>query len=149
MPDDPRDSAPQDPDSPDARPVPDAGPTPGDGPTPDAGAATDDGSAIDAALPRAWLRDDPAFEERVLRAFVRDGRLRSLPARERKKLVLYRYLVDRIFPDPTEVVAERDVNMRIALLHPDPATIRRALVDLGFVRRDGMAYRRVVPRRDA
>jgi hypothetical protein len=95
--------------------------------------------------PAAWARDDPAFEARVIRAFVRDGRLTSIPARERKKLVVYRYLIDRVFPDPAEVVHERDVNMRLALWHPDVATIRRALADLGFVRRDGMAYRRAVP----
>ncbi len=97
--------------------------------------------------PAAWARDDPAFEARVMRAFVRDGRLTSIPARERKKLVVYRYLIDRVFPDPDEVVHERDVNMRLALWHPDVATIRRALADLGLVRRDGMTYRRAVPLR--
>ena len=35
--------------------------------------------------------------------------------------------------------------MRLALWHPDVMTIRRALVDLGFARRDGRAYRRAVP----
>lgn len=104
-----------------------------------------DGSTPQA--PPAWAADDPAFEARVLRAFIRDGRLTSIPARERKKRVVYRYLVDRVLPDPAEVVHERDVNMRLALWHPDVATIRRALVDLGFVRREGMAYRRVAPLR--
>lgn len=96
-------------------------------------------------VPAAWTPDDPAFEAQVLRAFIRDGRLVSIPARERKKLVVYRYLVDRVFPDPDEVVHERDANMRLALWHPDVATIRRALSDLGFVRRDGMLYQRAVP----
>lgn len=97
--------------------------------------------------PSAWSLDDPDFEAHVMRAFVRDGRLRSIPARERKKLVIYRFLVDRVLPDPDEVVQERDLNMRLALWHPDVATIRRAFVDRGLVRRDGMAYRRVVPLR--
>ena len=99
--------------------------------------------------PAAWVPDEPAFEARVLRAFIRDGRLASIPARERKKLVVYRYLVDQVFPDPEEVVDERDVNMRLALWHPDVATLRRAFVEHGFVRRDGMAYRRVAPLRPA
>ena len=93
----------------------------------------------------AWAPDEPAFEARVLRAFIRDGRLASIPARERKKLVVYRYLVERVFPDPDEVVDERDVNMRLALWHPDVATIRRALADLGFVHREGITYRRALP----
>ena len=99
---------------------------------------------VEPAPPPAWLPDDPAFEERVRHAFIADGRLRSIPARERKKLVIYRYLVDHVLPDPDEIVHERELNMRIGRWHPDPATIRRAFVDLGFVSRDGMAYRRVV-----
>jgi hypothetical protein len=101
-----------------------------------------------ADTPPGWAPDDPAFEARVLRAFVKGGRLVSIPARERKKLVVYRHLVDQVLPDDAPV-QERDLNMRIALWHPDPATIRRAFVDLGFVRRDGMTYRRAVPPRPA
>lgn len=100
-----------------------------------------------APAPAAWALDDPAFEARVLRAFIRHGHLTSIPARERKKRVVYRYLVDRVLPEPREFVHERDVNIRLARWHPDVATIRRALVDLGFARRDGMVYRRAVPLR--
>ena len=95
----------------------------------------------------AWTPDDPAFEAHVLRAFIRDGRLASIPARDRKKLVVYRYLLDRVLPDPDELVAERDLNMRLALWFPDVATIRRALIDLRLAQRDEMVYRRSVPRR--
>lgn len=100
-----------------------------------------------AFVPPSWSRDDAAFEAAVLRAFLRDGRLVTIPARERKKLVVYRHLVERVFPDPAEDVHERDVNMRLALIHPDVATLRRAFVDLGFVTRQGMVYRRAVPLR--
>jgi hypothetical protein len=102
---------------------------------------------LPAAGPAAWTPDDAAFEAAVLRAFIRDRRLVTIPARERKKLVVYRYLLDQVLPDPTEIVAERDLNMRLALWHPDVATIRRALVDLGLASRQAMAYRRAVPRR--
>jgi hypothetical protein len=117
-------------------------------PSYDAVVASDPGAQLPASTePAAWAPDDPAFEAHVLRAFIRDGRLASIPARERKKLVIYRYLVDRAFPVPDEVIHERDVNMRLALWHPDVATIRRALVERGFVTRDGMSYRRAVPLR--
>ena len=102
-----------------------------------------------ASAPPAWTADESDFEARVLRAFIRDGRLASIPARERKKLVVYRYLLDQVLPDPDERVDERDLNMRLALWFPDVATIRRALVDLRLAARDGMVYRRVVPRREA
>lgn len=97
--------------------------------------------------PPAWNPDEPGFEARVLRAFVRDGRLVSIPAQHRKRLVVYRYLLERVLPDPEELVPERDLNMRLALLFPDPATLRRALVDAGLARREGMTYQRAVPAR--
>jgi hypothetical protein len=74
------------------------------------------------------------------------GSPRSRPASARSSSSSA-HLVEQVFPDPDEVVHERDVNMRLALWHPDVATIRRALADLGFVRRDGMTYRRAVPPR--
>ncbi len=95
--------------------------------------------------PPAWTPDAPVFEAGVLRAFIRDGRLVSIPAKDRKKLVVYRHLLDHVLPDPDELVAERDLNMRLALWHSDVATIRRAFVDLGMAAREGMIYRRARP----
>jgi len=99
--------------------------------------------------PVAASPDDPGFEARVIRAFVRDGRLVAIPAQQRKRLVVYRYLLERVLPDPAELVHERDLNLRLALLFPDPATLRRAFVDAGLARRDGMVYRRAVPARSS
>lgn len=97
--------------------------------------------------PPGWIPDDPEFEARVIRAFIKDGRLTSIPARDRKKLVIYRYLLDQVLPDDDEGVQERDLNMRLALWHPDVATIRRAFIDHRLAQRDGMIYRRAVPAR--
>ncbi|HEX8026292.1 MAG TPA: DUF2087 domain-containing protein [Candidatus Limnocylindrales bacterium] len=93
--------------------------------------------------------EDPAYEQKVLRAFVRDGRLTRMPARERKKRVILRWLVDRVFPDDGPV-DEPEVNMRLAIWNPDVSSLRRYLVDAGLVTRAGMIYRRStpVPRRD-
>ena len=88
--------------------------------------------------------EDPAYEQKVLRAFVRDGRLVRMPARERKKRVILRFLLDRVFPTD-EPVDERDVNMRLAIWNPDVSSLRRYLVDAGLVTREGMVYRRVTP----
>jgi hypothetical protein len=91
-----------------------------------------------------WEPDDPQFEARVLRAFVRGGRLTSIPARERKKRVILRWLVDQVLPDDAPV-DERELNMRIALLNPDASALRRYLVDARLAAREGMVYRRGVP----
>jgi len=119
---------------------PDASPRDPDAPAPAAWTS-------DEPAPEAWTSDEPAFEARVLSAFSRDGRLVSIPARERRRLVVYRYVLARVLPDPGELVHERDVNMRLALLYPDAATLRRALVDTGLAKRAGMTYQRAVPPR--
>lgn len=85
--------------------------------------------------------EDPAFAARVVRAFVRDGRLVSIPARERRRLVIYRHLRDAVFTEDRSY-PEREVNMRLALFHPDVATIRRGMVDAGIVTRADGQYRR-------
>jgi hypothetical protein len=95
-------------------------------------------------LARAAVPDDPAYEAKVLRSFIRNDRLVRIPARDRKKGVILRFLLDRVFPD-LEPVDERDVNMRIALWHPDVSALRRYLVDAHLVSREGMVYRRAVP----
>ena len=85
--------------------------------------------------------EDPAYQARVLRAFVRGDRLASIPARDRKRQVILRFLVGKVLPDAAPL-DERDLNMRLAPWHPDVAALRRYLVDAGLVERSGMTYRR-------
>ena len=89
-------------------------------------------------------QEDPAYEAKVRRAYLREGRLVALPARERKRRVILRFLVDEVFPDDSPI-AEPEVNARLARWHPDFAALRRYLVDAGLAARDGMIYRRVRP----
>ena len=85
--------------------------------------------------------EDPAFEARVIRSFIREGRLTTIPARERRRQVIYRYLRDQVFTED-RTYPEKEVNQRLALFHPDVATIRRGMVDAGLVTRDAGEYRR-------
>ncbi|MFP5342824.1 MAG: DUF2087 domain-containing protein [Candidatus Limnocylindria bacterium] len=87
------------------------------------------------------LTADAAFTERTLRAFIRDGRLVSVPAREKRRRVVYRYLGSAVLTEDREY-EERELNMGLALFHPDVATIRRGMVDAGLVTREGGRYRR-------
>ncbi len=82
-----------------------------------------------------------AFDARVIRSFIRDGRLVSIPAREKRRLVIYRYLRDQVFTEDRSY-PEKEVNQRLALFHPDVATIRRGMVDAGLVTRTAGEYRR-------
>ena len=100
-------------------------------------------SAMDD-IPPADGRDDPAYEAKVRRAYLRGGRLVTLPARERKRRVILRFLVDEVFPDERPL-AEPEVNERLARWHPDFASLRRYLIEAGLATRVGMTYRRAVP----
>lgn len=86
-----------------------------------------------------WPGYEPA-EARVLRGFIVDGRLESIPAQERKRQVILRYLAQTVFESDREY-PEKEVNMRLALLHPDVASLRRYLVDLGYMSRSAGIYK--------
>ncbi|AEG42928.1 DUF2087 domain-containing protein [Isoptericola variabilis] len=76
------------------------------------------------------------------RRFLRDGRLESLPRRWRDKVAVTRFLATRAMPHLLEPVGERELTDRLAELADDPVGLRRAMVDLGLVRRtrDGAEY---------
>jgi hypothetical protein len=77
----------------------------------------------------------------VLRTFVEGNHLVSLPAQEKKKLVVLGYLLERCFPEDRPY-PEKEVNQRLALFHPDVASLRRYLVAYGLVTREAGVYRR-------
>jgi hypothetical protein len=62
----------------------------------------------------------------------------------RKRELLLPYVVDTCFPEDREY-EEREVNQRLALLHPDVAALRRYLVDGGLMTREAGVYRRSAP----
>jgi DNA-binding transcriptional ArsR family regulator len=83
----------------------------------------------------------PAFDAKVLRSFFEDDRLVSIPAQEKKKLVVLRYLRDRCFTED-RAYPEKEVNQRLALFHPDVASLRRYMIEFGLMTREAREYRR-------
>ena len=82
--------------------------------------------------------DAPEDEARVLRTFLRGGRLVSIPTQQSKKLVVLDRLaqefeVGRRYP-------EREVNAVLRRFHDDVAALRRYLVDEGFLDREAGVY---------
>jgi hypothetical protein len=94
-------------------------------------------AAAESAPPPEPLSDDPA-EDAVLSAFVRDGRLVSIPAQYSKRVVVLQHLV-RVF-EPGVRYPEREVNALLAVWHPDTAALRRYLVDEGLLSREAGIY---------
>jgi hypothetical protein len=77
-------------------------------------------------------------EDVVLRRFVRDGRLVSIPAQRAKRMVI----LDRLAQDfePGTRYSEQMVNEVLGRWHADTASLRRYLVDEGFLDRAGGQY---------
>jgi hypothetical protein len=94
-------------------------------------------AAAAAAPPPLRLSDDPA-EDAVLSAFVRDGRLVSVPAQRSKRRVVLEHVV-RVF-EPGVRYPEREVNALLAVWHADYAALRRYLVDEALLSRDAGEY---------
>ena len=80
--------------------------------------------------------------KRAIDAFFRDGRLVSIPARQGKRLFVLRELRERCFAEDRDY-PEKEVNMRLALVHPDVAALRRYLVDAKLMSRTNGMYRRL------
>ena len=85
-------------------------------------------------------RPRSAYTSKVLRGFFTNGRLESIPAQEKKRIVVLRFVAETVF-DPDRPYPEKEVNQRLAVLHQDVAALRRYLVDHGFMQRAAGVYR--------
>jgi hypothetical protein len=97
--------------------------------------------SVSAAIPqppREDLGDVPAAEAGVLRSFIRDGRITSMPAQWAKRRVLLNH-VAAVF-EPGVRYGESEVNTLLRAFHDDHAALRRYLVDGGFLSRDHGEY---------
>lgn len=81
-----------------------------------------------------------AEEAKVLRSFFENGLLTSIPAQRSKRIVVLHYLADTVF-ERKHRYPEKEVNQRLGAVHPDPASLRRYLVDEGFMVRKSGEYR--------
>ncbi len=97
--------------------------------------------AVAASAPeRAYVDHGAADrdEAAILRAFLPEGRLVQMPAQESKRLLVLDH-VCRIF-EPGVRYPEREVNALLRVFWHDHVTLRRYLVDYGFLARGGGEY---------
>jgi hypothetical protein len=101
--------------------------------------------AVSGDHPSPAAAEKPVREVKahVERAFFRDGRLAMLPARRSFRLAALERLAARF--EIGRRYAEREVNAVLADDAPDHATLRRLLVDEGFLRRAAGEYWRQAP----
>jgi predicted DNA-binding protein YlxM (UPF0122 family) len=82
-----------------------------------------------------------AYDRKVLRDYMENGRLRSIPRQWKKREVILRYLVEQF--ERERRYTEREVNEIISRTHEDYATLRRELVDSRRLARERDVYWRV------
>jgi len=100
-----------------------------------------DADDVAPALVAPAGRELSGEEVRVLGGFFEADRLTTIPAQERKRLLVLRYLRDRCFPEDRGY-PEKEVNQLLAVFHPDPPAVRRYLIDSGLMTRAAGIYRR-------
>ncbi len=79
------------------------------------------------------------MDQRVLQNFLtEDGRLRTIPSKQFKLLVVLDHLSQSF--EPGRTYPEAEVNQILTRFHPDFAALRRYLVENGFLTREDNVY---------
>lgn len=80
--------------------------------------------------------DLAAYDRKVLKNFLTpDGRIKAFPTQQKKLEVLLRYAAERF--ESGVRYSEKQVNTMLGELTEDTASLRRDLVDLGYLQREG------------
>jgi biotin operon repressor len=82
--------------------------------------------------------DEVETRARVVRNFFDGERLKSIPARRKQRVIVLQHLLTRF--EPGRRYPEPEVNDILRTAHEDVATLRRELVDYGFMVREKGIY---------
>lgn len=86
--------------------------------------------------------DLESFDRKVIRDYMTPtGKLKTLPAQEKKLLAILRYLAQSF--EMGKRYSEKEVNEIIKRFHDDFASLRRYLIDYGFMQRENGVYLRI------
>lgn len=93
------------------------------------------------ALEKGESGGEQNADDKILNAFLDGERLKHLPSKLAKLQVVLNWLANKF--DPEVRYPERVVNQILQRHHPDYASLRRFLVDYGFMQRQAGIYWRV------
>ena len=102
---------------------------------------------LDPVHPAATMVDDrygitAAEREKTVKTYFDEtGALRQIPVKEKKKIIVLREIMKNFRAE--KAYSEKEINRVLGRIHADYATLRRALVEYGFMDRtpDGSIYR--------
>jgi ArsR family transcriptional regulator len=84
--------------------------------------------------------EEDAYRKKVLKAFLRHGRLVSIPAQRKKRQIILETIVQEF--EPERGYSELEVNQTLVEFHEDVATLRREMIADGLMTRSGGIYKR-------
>jgi ArsR family transcriptional regulator, arsenate/arsenite/antimonite-responsive transcriptional repressor len=84
--------------------------------------------------------EEDAYRQKVLTTFMLHGRVKQLPAQQKKRLVILEHLAQAF--EPGREYSEREVTVMLLDYSDDPVTLRRLLVEHGLMQREQGIYRR-------
>jgi hypothetical protein len=87
---------------------------------------------------RSEVEREGSPQDEVLSRFLKEGRLVSVPAARTKRMAVLNHLAQEF--EPGAYYEEREVNRILKRYNDDYATLRRYLVDEGFLSRDAGKY---------
>lgn len=73
-------------------------------------------------------------EKKILSNYLREGKLTVFPPKQKRKLIILRYFASRFQPEKT--YTEKEINESIKEIYDDYVTIRRYLIEYGFMERN-------------
>jgi len=82
-----------------------------------------------------------AYRAKVLRSFIKHGRLVQIPAQLKKRQIILEEILKEF--EPGKKYSEHEVNQVLLEFHEDVATLRRAMIGEGYMQRDKGIYWRV------
>jgi len=86
---------------------------------------------------------DTEYRQKVIDAFFEYGKLKSIPAQQKKERIVLEVIAETFEFD--RIYYEREVNILIADFYDDFCTIRRDMISERLLERDGTNYWRVKP----
>ena len=93
-----------------------------------------------AGMPDATQQEerDEAYRSKVLNAFFEYGRLKSIPAQQKKKRICLEKIAEDF--ELGREYSEKEVNEILLRYHEDYCTLRRWMADMGIMKRSGAVY---------
>jgi DNA-binding CsgD family transcriptional regulator len=91
-----------------------------------------------ADTPPSSEASKPDAREKTLRNFFDGERLKTIPAQRKQRVIILQKLLERF--EPGRKYPEREVNDLLRTAHEDVATLRREMVNYGFMVREKSIY---------